>query len=128
MPTTAAAIRKPRTSTFPFNYNMCVIVFVCFFLIISQLRSNKQNGHFTQIARDQSYKVGCSISQYVEQRGGTTWYTVYYVCNYAVTNISNYPIYEKGAPASKCKTGPNAKYPGLCSVNEKYEGSPFIKY
>lgn len=85
-------------------------------------------GHFTQIVRDQSYKIGCSISQYVEQKAGRTWYAVYYVCNYAVTNIINYPIYEQGAPASKCKTGNNAKYPGLCSANEKYENSPFIKY
>lgn len=98
------------------------------FLCLSFRNSTKQNGHFTQAVRDQSYKVGCAISQYVEQKGGRSWYTVYYVCNYAVTNISNYPIYERGAPASKCKTGRNPMYAGLCSVNEKYEGSPFIKY
>lgn len=64
------------------------------------------------------------MSQYIERN----WYTVYYVCNYAVANISGRPVYEKGAPASKCKTGKNAKYPGLCNANEKYEGSPYIKY
>lgn len=95
-----------------------------FHLISSQYR-NKENGHFTQIARDVSFKVGCSVSQYLKEGG---WYTTYYVCDYAVTNISGGPVYDEGATASKCKTGTNPKYPALCSESEKYEDSQFINY
>lgn len=86
---------------------------------------NKENGHFTQIARDVSFKVGCSISQYLKPGD---WYTTYYVCDYAVTNVVGGQIYEEGPTASKCKTGTNPKYPGLCSENEKYDDSSYINY
>jgi hypothetical protein len=42
----------------------------------------------------------------------------YMVCNYATTSITEYPVYALGKPASRCKTGENPNYPGLCSENE----------
>lgn len=86
---------------------------------------NQENGHFTQVARDVSFKVGCSISQYIKEGG---WYTTYYVCNYAVTNIVGGQIYEEGPMASKCKTGTNPKYPALCSESEDYSDSDYINW
>lgn len=53
-------------------------------------------------------------------------FTTYYVCDYAVTNIFEYPVYDEGATASKCKTGTNPKYPALCSESEKYDDSMLI--
>lgn len=32
-------------------------------------------------------------------------------------------VYESGPPGSKCKTGTNPDYPGLCSVDEDYTES-----
>lgn len=43
-----------------------------------------------------------------------TWVT----CDYSHGVTIGSPIYEMGAPASKCNTGQNNKYPGLCSTNE----------
>lgn len=84
-------------------------------------------GHFTQVVRDASISTGCSISMFVTDGDQ---YNTYYVCNYAVANNFDYPIYDEGATASKCKSGTNPKYPALCSENEKYDdlNPPLIKY
>lgn len=78
-------------------------------------------GHFTQIVRDQAYEVGCAITKF-KQSG---FFMSYVVCNYAVTNMGNEPIYAAGATASGCTTGTNSQYPGLCSENEKFTGVYF---
>lgn len=75
-------------------------------------------GHFTQLVHDKADRVGCALSQYIKPGG---WYTTYYVCNYAETNVIGAEIYEDGPTASACKTGTNPNYPGLCSENEKYD-------
>lgn len=75
-------------------------------------------GHFTQLVRDQAYAVGCAMAQYKKGRQYTTLYT----CNYSLSNILDYPIYENTTnAASKCKSGTNIAYPGLCSTDEIYD-------
>lgn len=71
-------------------------------------------GHFTQIANNKASKVGCSLVQYIKY--GTC--NTYLVCNYALTNMLNEPIFTIGKAGSKCQTGVSAKYPGLCSAGE----------
>lgn len=80
-------------------------------------------GHFTQLVRDEAYKVGCSFSRYTDKQTNMP-YTLM-ACNYAVSNIIGVPIYEEGPTASGCKTGTNPNYPGLCSENETYEAQYF---
>lgn len=72
--------------------------------------------HFTQMVRDRSDRIGCAISQFK----ANGFYNVYVVCNYAVTNIGNEPVYVEGRTASLCKTGVHKNYNGLCSPKEKY--------
>lgn len=48
-------------------------------------------------------------------------YAFSYCCNYAVTNMRDEPVYTAGETASKCQSGTDKKYTGLCSINEKYE-------
>lgn len=43
----------------------------------------------------------------------------YFVCNYAIANIRNLPIYKSGKTASGCTFKNNLKYPGLCHAKEK---------
>lgn len=67
---------------------------------------------------DRNIRVGCAASTYTK-KGEPTSYLV--ACNYATTNMSNFPIYEKCAKAaSTCKTGKNPQYPNLCSASEEY--------
>uniref|UniRef100_A0A1Y9J0J2 Venom allergen-1 n=1 Tax=Anopheles quadriannulatus TaxID=34691 RepID=A0A1Y9J0J2_ANOQN len=77
-------------------------------------------GHFTQMASDQSNKIGCAMQNWV--RGN--WQTYYFVCNYGVTNIADRPVYKAGAVASECSTGRNPTLPGLCSVWEPINPVP----
>lgn len=51
---------------------------------------------------------------------GRDWSATWLACDYSYGNMIGTPVYEAGSPASKCKTGNNSEYPGLCSKNEKY--------
>ncbi|EAA11192.2 AGAP006418-PA [Anopheles gambiae str. PEST] len=77
-------------------------------------------GHFTQMASDQSDKIGCAMQNWVSDN----WQTYYFVCNYGVTNIADRPVYKAGAVASKCTTGRNPTLPGLCSETETINPVP----
>lgn len=79
-------------------------------------------GHFTQVVKDDAYKVGCSIAKFTS--GGNR--KALLACNYAVSNIKNWPIYEEGETASACETGTNPDFPGLCSVDEVYD-KPYFR-
>lgn len=79
-------------------------------------------GHFTQVVRDEAYKVGCAMSQYTDSLKTPV---ALMACNYAVANMIGSPTYVPGPAASGCTTGKNPKYPGLCSENEKYDGQFF---
>lgn len=67
-------------------------------------------GHFTQMVQDKSDRVGCAVVRYL--KGG--WYNTYIVCDYAVTNILNQPVYVRGQQCSQCTGNCGANYPGLC--------------
>lgn len=59
-------------------------------------------------------------------------YDTLYICNLHIGNELDSPVYEAGRPASKCRTGSNDKYPGLCGKNENYyyiysRSSPLIR-
>jgi hypothetical protein len=41
------------------------------------------------------------------------------ICNYSFTNIFGEAIYDVGPTGSKCTSGMNKNYDGLCSVNEE---------
>ncbi|XP_031622599.1 uncharacterized protein LOC116340305 [Contarinia nasturtii] len=85
--------------------------------------NGKDLGHFTQVVKDNAYKVGCSIAKYTNENGARK---ALIACNYAVANIDSWPIYEDGPTASDCQTGTNPEYPALCTVDEVYTG-PFFK-
>lgn len=74
-------------------------------------------GHFTQVVKDDSFKVGCSISKYT--KNGEKMSLI--ACNYGVRNLIGFPVYEEGATASECSSGTNPQYQGLCNIDEKYE-------
>lgn len=102
-------------------------------------------GHFTQLVRDEAYAVGCALAQFKNGRWFTTlfaWFVFEHLfslnflhklrlftrlySDYTLTNIQDNPIYEKSTkPASKCKTGVNKEYRGLCSTKEIYKNELF---
>uniref|UniRef100_A0A182PFL8 Venom allergen-1 n=1 Tax=Anopheles epiroticus TaxID=199890 RepID=A0A182PFL8_9DIPT len=77
-------------------------------------------GHFTQMASDQTARIGCAMQRW---KNGP-WLEYYLVCNYAVTNVIERPIYKRGSTASGCTTGRNPSLPGLCSLSEKIKPVP----
>lgn len=78
--------------------------------------SGKDIGHFTQIVADRATAVGCAMVRFKDGEG---WTTQNIVCNYAITNIEKQPVYVTGKACSKCTTGCNPLYPGLCKPEEK---------
>lgn len=95
--------------------NKIGIDYIC---ISSKRISSKWVGHFTQVIKDDSFKVGCSIAKYSEPSGGKKSLMA---CNYGVGNLQDNPIYQEGETASGCTSGMNPKYTGLCSEKEIYE-------
>lgn len=60
-----------------------------------------------------SYKMGCAAAYY----NGSGIYSprsFLIVCNYSFIDMPNLSIWEEGPAASKCKSGPDPKYSGLC--------------
>ncbi|XP_053667225.1 venom allergen 3-like [Anopheles marshallii] len=74
-------------------------------------------GHFTQMASDQTARIGCAMQYWLDGQ----WKTYYFVCDYAVTNVVGTAVYKTGKPTSGCATGRNplASLSGLCSPAEK---------
>uniref|UniRef100_A0A1Y9H2P3 Venom allergen-1 n=1 Tax=Anopheles dirus TaxID=7168 RepID=A0A1Y9H2P3_9DIPT len=79
-------------------------------------------GHFTQMASDQSNKVGCAMQHWLDN----SWKSYYLVCNYGVTNVIGTPVYKSGTVASGCTTGrnPDRKFNGLCKQTEPIKPEP----
>lgn len=77
------------------------------------IKANDQYGHFTQMARDKAYAMGCAA---ISNKNG---YCFFIACNYAITNWGYDPVYAFGPVRSKCKTK-SRKYPGLCGDKEDY--------
>uniref|UniRef100_A0A2M4CLM8 Venom allergen-1 n=1 Tax=Anopheles darlingi TaxID=43151 RepID=A0A2M4CLM8_ANODA len=91
---------------------------------IDSYPSNHQGpaiGHFTQMASDRAWKIGCAMQNWFQDG---FWNTYYLVCNYSFTNIINQPVYARGTTGSGCTTGRNPLYSGLCSVNEVIPNVP----
>uniref|UniRef100_A0A1Y9H9I3 Venom allergen-1 n=1 Tax=Anopheles farauti TaxID=69004 RepID=A0A1Y9H9I3_9DIPT len=94
----------------------------------AQLNSYPKNyvgpaiGHFTQMASDQTDKIGCAMQYWLDGQ----WKTYYLVCNYAVTNVIGTAVYKSGSVASACSTGRNpvAELNGLCSPAETINPVP----
>uniref|UniRef100_A0A182WC66 SCP domain-containing protein n=1 Tax=Anopheles minimus TaxID=112268 RepID=A0A182WC66_9DIPT len=79
-------------------------------------------GHFTQMASDQTSKIGCAMQYWLDG----DWETYYFVCNYGVTNVVGRPTYKSGTVASGCTTGRNpvTTLNGLCSTAETINPVP----
>lgn len=74
-----------------------------FMLLLDGFHEHRKDvGHFTQVVKDDAYKVGCSIAKFSNDGGDLK---TLLACNYAVSNIKNWPIYEEGETASACETG-----------------------
>lgn len=80
-------------------------------------RPHHMINHFLQLSVSKANYVGCAISQYSEVTGKTS----YLVCNYSQGILDKQMVYESGTAASKCHSGHNPKFPGLCSINEIVE-------
>lgn len=76
-------------------------------------------GHFAEMMVDRNSRIGCSIMRFT--RPDYPYVYIYnVVCNYASIYALDAPVYVKGRPASRCTTGKNPFYPGLCSTREQY--------
>lgn len=76
-------------------------------------------GDFSQMVKDKAFALGCAIvksNSYHEKN----WSCYFIACNYATGNIGGAPVYEVGQMGSKCRTGMNHDYQGLCSPRETY--------
>uniref|UniRef100_A0A4Y0BGA3 Venom allergen-1 n=1 Tax=Anopheles funestus TaxID=62324 RepID=A0A4Y0BGA3_ANOFN len=78
-------------------------------------------GHFTQMVSDRTWKIGCSAQQWIDH---SEYNVFYFLCNYSFSNMDGQSVYVKGKPASKCTTGENNLYPGLCSIHERIYSTP----
>lgn len=74
-------------------------------------------GRYLQVVKNNADRVGCSIVRY---HNSEDFICDLLVCNYNVGNLIDYPTYEIGPTGSKCSTGFNPTFPGLCSVNEDF--------
>lgn len=76
-----------------------------------------KSGRFLQVVKSNADRIGCSAIQYRDTR---SHHCTVIGCNYNAGSIVDVPTYEIGPTASRCKTGTNPKYSGLCSENEDY--------
>ncbi|XP_055371242.1 antigen 5 like allergen Cul n 1-like [Condylostylus longicornis] len=85
-----------------------------------RIESNFEDyGHFTEFVVDRNTHVGCAAVRF-SVKDYPFYYRINIVCDYASVHSSETPVYESGVPASKCTTGSNAYYPGLCSPQEYF--------
>lgn len=76
-----------------------------------------QFGRYLQIVKYNADRIGCSMVQYSNSED---LICSLLVCNYNVGNMIDNPTYEVGPIASKCSTGINKHFPGLCSEKEDF--------
>lgn len=77
-------------------------------------------GHFAQCVQDQCEAIGCASVFSTMVFSGRRYGTYLLTCNYSHGNLLGSPVYESGKTASKCTTGTDRTYPGLCSIYEYY--------
>ncbi|KFB36821.1 AGAP000356-PA-like protein [Anopheles sinensis] len=90
---------------------------------------NATIGHYTQMISDRTTAVGCGIVIYPNKMEDFVFKTVLYACNYAITSIVGQPVYLKGEPTSRCRSGRNPAFSSLCNVeeNELIKAVPFYE-
>lgn len=76
-----------------------------------------KSGQFLQVIKSNADRIGCSAIQYLDEKN---YRCTVIGCNYNAESIVGVPTYEIGPTASKCSTGTNPNYSGLCSENEDY--------
>lgn len=77
-------------------------------------------GHFTQWVQDKAEAVGCAAITSTMTYNGKEYGAFLLTCNYSWGNLLGSPVYVAGETASKCTTGTDKKYPGLCSEDEDF--------
>ncbi|XP_037940527.1 antigen 5 like allergen Cul n 1-like [Teleopsis dalmanni] len=75
-------------------------------------------GHFLPMVIDRNTHVGCGAIRYMNGE----YLRTLIACNYATTNIVGKSAYQVGGSGNDCKTGRNANFTHLCSINEVYDG------
>lgn len=78
-------------------------------------------GHFTQFVWGSAQKIGCAVSTSKTNEDGQDWNATWLACDYSYGNMDGEAVYQSGSATSKCKTGKNNDYPGLCSTDETYD-------
>lgn len=81
---------------------------------VKNLNNVQGIGHFTAIIKDKTTRLGCAMSKNIEGN----WQTLLLACNYSLNNIIAQTVYDIGLPASKCLSGENKLFAGLCNVGE----------
>lgn len=71
-------------------------------------------GHFTAMIQDRTSRVGCALASHKVH----PFTYLQFACNYNFNNILTEPVYKFGSVGSKCLTGMNSNYQGLCGDNE----------
>lgn len=61
-------------------------------------------------------KIGCAAATFPSNDGELI--NFYFVCNYSFGNMIDEPIYTVGPTASKCQSGRNKRFRGLCNPKE----------
>lgn len=67
---------------------------------------------------DRNTRVGCAMSESRIQQGSVLMYSYLFACDYATTNILDYPIYKTGNTAQNCTLVADSAFSGLCNLNE----------
>ncbi|XP_055301718.1 antigen 5 like allergen Cul n 1-like [Sitodiplosis mosellana] len=75
-------------------------------------------GHFTAWVQDRTEAIGCAAVFTTPNYNGKDYGAFILTCNYSFSNLLGTPVYVAGTTASKCMTGRDATYPGICSENE----------
>jgi hypothetical protein len=73
---------------------------------------------------DRQTHVGCAMSRFTDHNKHKKQL---FVCEYATAPVTGKRIFVEGEPASKCQTGENPNYPGLCSIDEKIDPNDFYE-
>lgn len=76
-----------------------------------------KSGRFLQVVKSNADRIGCSAIEYLDERN---YRCTVIGCNYNAGSIVDVPTYEIGPTASRCSTGVNPKFKGLCSPYEDY--------
>lgn len=77
------------------------------------------------MVNDKNVAVGCAVIGFSRDQNNLQMKYIHMTCNYAYTNMLNQPVYKSGASCSKCTTGCNASYGGLCNLNENIITLPY---